>query len=138
MTPPNFGASELPQFPCRKQEFERPLSPLPSRSAASVSPRSLGTVAEGLQASGPRGFLPFSGSCKHAPAAQKEKRGRGDWGLGVGAPIRLGCGAPDVMRCASSPHRVHWRLEKPGPAAVASREICVSWAGTCPVEEGHP
>ena len=81
LSPPHSGAWELPQFPCRRQAFERPLSPPPSRSAASVSPRSLGTATEGLGTSGPRGFLPFSGSCKDAPALEAERgsEAAGEW-----------------------------------------------------------
>lgn len=81
LSPPHLGS-------CFPAERKGPSAPLPPKFAASVSP---GNGSGGLGASGPRGFLPFSGSCEDVPAAEAE---RGSEAAGVEAPIGGGDAGP--------------------------------------------
>ena len=84
-------------------ERKGPSAPSPFKVCYLSFPEGPGDGSGDLGASGPRGFLPFSGGCKDAPAAEAERRSAAAGAAaaaGGGGGAMQGPGHDD----ASSPH----------------------------------
>lgn len=124
-------------------ERKGPSAPSPFKVCYLSFPEGPGDGSGDLGASGPRGFLPFSGGCKDAPAAEAERRS-----AAAGAAAAAGggggrCRAPDMMTPRVLTPWFRGPLHVPRLAPAASWEICqlskgLPLGGGAPLIESAP